>query len=119
MSSALDVPVRHERGELGAISQIPLQPALELRHFLEELWFEGLDREQRNQTDHGTEFQRHHPTVGQMQHIVEELILLVPHTDARLAKVIHRARNLKKMFEKLRGDILVDRIVLRELERDA
>jgi hypothetical protein len=53
-----------------------------------------------------------------MRYIVEELILLVPHTDARLAKVIHRARNLKKMLEKLRGNIFADGIVLRELERD-
>jgi hypothetical protein len=53
-----------------------------------------------------------------MRYIVEELILLVPHTDARLAKVIHRARNLKKMLEKLRGNIFADGIMLRELERD-
>src|SRR5271165_7549346 len=54
-----------------------------------------------------------------MQNVVEELVLLVPQSDAGLAEVVHRLRDVQEVLEELGGDIFVDRIVLRQLERDA
>ena len=57
--------------------------------------------------------------VGQMQHVVEELVAIVPQADALIADVAHRRGNVQEVLEELGGNVLVDMVALRQLERDA
>ena len=58
--------------------------------------------------------------VGQVQHVVEELVLVVPQADASvLADVAHRLGDVQEVLEELGRDVLVDVVVLRQLQRDA
>ena len=54
-----------------------------------------------------------------MQHIVVKFILLVPEPDSLAAEIVHRAGDPEEMLEEFGRDIFVNRILARELERDA
>src|SRR5947209_10001144 len=54
-----------------------------------------------------------------MQDVVVEVVFLIPQPNAFATDVVHRARYPKEVLEKFRRDVLVDRILPRQLERDA
>ena len=104
--------------QLGAVLQEPFHPARELRQALQDVRLERLDREERDQSHHGPHLERRRVAVRQVQHVVEEAVLLVPQLDAFAGDVVHRARDVDEVLEELRGDVLVGRILARQLERD-
>ena len=53
-----------------------------------------------------------------MQHVVEELVLLVPQPDPLAADIVHGRSNVQEMLEELGGDVLVDPVVDRQFQRD-
>ena len=54
-----------------------------------------------------------------MKHVVEEPVLFVPQVDAVAARIAHGAGDFEEVFKELRCDVLVDRPVERQFERDA
>src|ERR1700681_4087742 len=54
-----------------------------------------------------------------MQDVVEELIALVPQADTAFANIAHRGGYVQEMLEELGGDVFVDVIAPRQLERNA
>ncbi len=96
-----------------------MRPGAELRQPGKDRAVEDLDRKQRDQADHRAQPQRDPLAVGQVQDIVIKLVRLVPQPDAATADVGHGLGNIKKVLEKLGGDVLVDAILERQLERDA
>ena len=53
-----------------------------------------------------------------MKHIVIKAILLIPQANAFAAEIVNGVANVYKMFEKLAGDVFIDRIFARQLQRD-
>ncbi len=54
-----------------------------------------------------------------MQHVVEELIVVIPQADAFVADIAHGFGDAEEVLEELAGDILVDVIVLGQFQGDA
>ena len=65
------------------------------------------------------DFERRALAVGQVEHVVIEFILSVPQADAFLADVVYRLGDVEEVLEELRGDVLIDFVVLRQFKRDA
>ena len=72
------LPRRHERRERRAIPQEPAQAALELRQCLEQLGLQGLDGEQGHQSDERPDLELDELARVEMQHVVEERVVLIP-----------------------------------------
>ena len=53
-----------------------------------------------------------------MEHVVEELVLLVPERDALAGDVVHRARDVEEVLEELGRHVLVDGVLAGQFERD-
>src|SRR5205814_936402 len=90
--------------------QKPLQSAIELGNLGEQLRLESLHRKQWDEPDHGADPQRLHSPVGQMQYVVEELVLLIPqaHTVPILAAdMAHGFRDVQEVLEELGRDVLI------------
>src|SRR5207237_3296199 len=62
--------------------------------------------------------QRQVSLAWRVQDIIVKLVLLVPKTDPAAADIVHRRGDAEKMFEKLCGDIFIDMVFARELDRD-
>jgi hypothetical protein len=75
---------------------------------------EDLDREERDQAHHGADLQGK-GAVLRVELVVIETVLLVPETHS--AERVHRVHDRDEMFEKLRRDVLVGRVLARQLER--
>ena len=56
--------------------------------------------------------------IGQVQDIVVEPVVGIPQVDAILADIVHGATDVDEMLEELAGDVLINGIFLRELERN-
>src|SRR5579862_8991354 len=120
MAATVLVPVRYQSRQIRACIQEPFQSLAEFRHVLQQLRLERLDRKQRDQSNHRAQAQGREGAVWQPQHVVEELVLVVPQADAVLASdPAHRLGDVEEMLEELRGNVFVDMIVLCQLERDA
>jgi hypothetical protein len=78
---------------------------------------EHLDGEQRQQPTIERTLSGWRAAVGQVQHVVVEAVLLVPQAVAAAAHV-HGVGDVEEVLEELGGDVLVDRVVRRQLERD-
>ena len=86
---------------------------------LEQVGLERFDGKERDQADHRPHAQRDGAAIAGDQLVVVELILLVPERRSVFAHVVHRVGDAQEMLEELAGDVLVDRVVDRELECDA
>ena len=53
-----------------------------------------------------------------MEHVVEELVLLIPQAHAFIADVRHRLGDMQKVLEEFGRDVFIDMVVAGELERD-
>ncbi len=102
-----------------AVVQEPVQPALEVRQLVQHLRLQGFHGEKRNQPDHRPQPLHQSAAVGQVQHVVIELVLLVPQADARARDIRHGLGDAQEVLEELGGDVLVDVIVQRQLQGDA
>jgi len=80
-------PPRNKISQLGAISEQPFESTLEVGELIEKLRLEGLDREERYESNHGPELEQNQVITGQIQHVVEELVLFV--SESRSVAKIH------------------------------
>ena len=121
VAASLLIPVRDQRRQVRSVGEEPFQTPLELRQPLEEFGLECLDGEQRYEPDHRAHLEGLHGAIRQMQHVVEEFVVVVPQTDTALiaADVGHGLRDVQKVLEELGGNVLVHVVVLCELERNA
>ena len=55
---------------------------------------------------------------GQRQHVVVELVVVVPQPRALVELARHRLGDLQEVLEELAGDVLVHMVVLRKLQRE-
>ena len=102
----------------GRFCQEPVKAALETGQLLEQVRLERLDGQQRDQADQRADLEAHHPAVRELQNVVEEAVLLIPEGDPLAADVVHRAGDVEEVLEVLGGDILVDAVGSRQLQRD-
>ncbi len=86
---------------------------------LQQLRLQRLHGEERNQSDHRADLQRHDSAVGQVQLVVIELVLVVPQAEALRPTPLIAAGDVEEVLEEFGRDVLVDRIVLRQFQRDA
>ncbi len=56
--------------------------------------------------------------VRQVQSIVVKAVLIVPEFDAFLTAVVHRLRDVDKVFEELAGDVFIGGIFACKLQSD-
>ena len=96
----------------------PARATGEPRQLGENLGIQHLDGKQRDQTDHRAHAQRNPLAVGQVQHVVVELVGLIPQPAAVAADVLHRVRDIEEVLEELGGDVLIDVVVHRQFQRD-
>ena len=113
------LPARDELGEVGAVVEIPLHPAVERGQFFQQRRIEYFHGEQRNQADERAQFHRHVRAVGQAKMVVIKFVLLVPQTERALAHAIDGGGDVEEVFKKFRRDVLVHFVVPREFQRDA
>src|SRR5208282_493752 len=102
------------------VSEEPLEPGFELRQTGQQLGLERLDGKQRNQTHDGANLEADHVAVGQVQRVIEELVVGVPQADAVAvaADVAHGLGDLQEVLEELGSDVLVDGVVQGQLQGD-
>ena len=105
-------------GEVRTVVDEPFEPALEAGKPVEQLRLERFDGKERNQADHRPDLQRAALAVRQVQDVVEEAVLVVPQRQAVAAAVVHRVGDVEEVLPELAGDVLVGRVVLRELHGD-
>ena len=98
--------------KLGMVVDEPLHSAPEALELVHGLGLERLDREERDEADHRAHLQPARPAVG-AEDVVVEAVALVPEVEG-----VHRVRDIDKVLEELRGDVLVGRVLLGQLERD-
>jgi len=119
LAAAGILPAGNELGQVGTILEQPLEPVGELGHFQQHLRVERFHGEERDQADHGTDFQRQALAIGQVEDVVVKFVLLVPQANALVADIVHGLGDLEEMLEELGGDVLVYIIVQRQFQRDA
>ena len=76
------LPRRDEARELRPVAQEPAHPAPEPRQPLEQVRLDRLDGEQRDQPDQRPDLQRDVLAGIEVEHVVEEAVVLVPERDA-------------------------------------
>ena len=119
LASGMFLPARNQFREVRAEIEIPLHALGEAGEFFQQRWFEDFDGEQRNQPDHRADLHRHVPAVGQAKVVVIKFVLVVPQAERIVANAVDGGRDVEEMLEKLRRDVLINAVVLREFERDA
>ena len=103
-------------GVAGTIRDEPVHAALEGRQAPQKLRFESVDSVERNQSDHRACLHGNLAHVRNVQHVVEESVLVVPETDAVFAAIIHGVGDLCKVLPELAGNVFVSRILVCQLE---
>src|SRR6266481_2997905 len=96
----------------------PLEPPFEIGEPLQKFGLQCLNREQRNEADHGANLHRLALAIRQVQHVVEEAVLFIPHGFFTVAAVAHGIGDVEEVLPKLAGNVFVDRILAGEFERD-
>ncbi len=56
--------------------------------------------------------------IGQMQHIIKETILLIPHFNAVRSDACYRACYVNEMLPEFAGDIFISMVMLCQFQRD-
>src|SRR5207249_4136432 len=95
-----------------------IQAALEAGEPVDDIWLQGLHREQGDEADQGTHLHVLALPAGQMENVIEEAILVVPEAHLRAASVVHGVGDLDEVLEELGGDALVGGILTRQLQGD-
>ena len=103
--------------QLGAARQEPHQPLPDLGVFLEALPIKRCRRAKGQETDHGSNPKPMRVAIGQTEYVIEEPVLLVPHTCV-LAHVRHRRGNPEEVFGELQCHLCVVGIGHRQLHGD-
>ena len=75
--------------------------------------------EHRNQADQGVNAQRRCLAIAHDEPVVEEIVGVVPQTQALAAEVGHRPADHQEMLEELGRDVLIGIVVLRQFDGDA
>src|SRR3954469_7712694 len=110
------LPARYEAREVWAMVQEPFQPRAKSGNLLQQLVIEHLDREERDQADHRAHLEALR-AAGEAEDVVEELVRVVPQVDALTSHIGHRGGDVEEVLEEFGGEVLVDVIALRELQR--
>ncbi len=112
------LPAGDEAGEVRPVAQVPLEAGAEAGEPCEQVGLHRLDGEERDEADERAHLEAEVLAAREVQHVVEELVVLVPEGDALAAEVVHRVGDREEVLEELAGDVLVDRVLPRELHRD-
>src|ERR1043166_174704 len=118
MTRAFLLPARDELGEVGTVFEKPLQPCIKVGQSFEQFGVEHFDSEERNQPNHGTDFESDLASTRRAQFVVIKFIVSVPQSLLVLVRIDCR-RDAEKVLEEFRRDVLVHFVVQREFERDA
>ena len=100
----------NEGRQLRARLEEALKPFHDLGILLPEFAFENRDRAERQQPDHGANLQALGVAVRQLQHVVKESVLLIPHAGVA-ARVDRRRGDGDEVLEELERHVRVGRIV--------
>ncbi len=105
----------HVLPEVGPVLYEPFHPLPEPLELLEHVGLYGLYGVERYEPHHGAHLQRQVVTVRQVQHVVIELVILVPEAVVAPFGQVYGPRDIEEMLEELGRDVLVAGVVLREL----
>ena len=97
--------------EIRPVLAIHFDLAPELWPLVDHFLIDDPDGEQRNQPDHRAQPHGDLLSGRHGQHVVEEIVLIVPEPDALAAHVGHRVGDVEEVLEELDGHVLVDRVV--------
>src|SRR2546430_206318 len=100
------------------MNQVPFEPRFETGQRFDQLPLDSFHREQRHEAHERSHLQRQISPARRVQDIIVKLVLLVPKTDPAAADIVHCRGDAEKMFEELCGDIFINMILARELNRD-
>jgi len=99
------------------IVEEPEHAALEAWEVIHKLPFESLNPQKRNQPHQGADLEIAVIAVGQVQNVVVKAVLLVPELDA-FPSIVHRLRDVHKVFKKLAGDVFIGGVFAGQLQGD-
>ena len=105
-------------GQVVAVFDKPVEPALEIWQAVEQFRLQGLHREERNQSHHGADLHRFALAVRQVQHVVEETVLIVPHGLFAVTAMAHGVGDVEEVLPEFAGDIFIHRIFTGEFQSD-
>src|SRR6185437_15540620 len=99
--------------QLRSYVEILFEPVREVRIFFAECIFEYTDSAERQQADHRADLQSLTPAVRQLEHVIKEAILFIPH--ACIAAGMHRGRsNGEEVLDKLCQHVQIGLVVQRQ-----
>ena len=113
MSRSPSLHVRDVPGEIIPVFQEPAQAPAEAGKAFDDVPLEDLAGIERDQAHHRADFQRDVPA-AELEPVVVEAVLLVPQSGP--AEGVYRVGDPHEVLEELRGEILVDGILLCQLE---
>ena len=113
------VPARHQLGQIRPVLEEPRQPVPQPRQLAVQMLFQHMHREQRNQADDRANAHRHARAVGELQHVVEELVAFIPEAGVTRIAATDRLGDVQEMLEELHADIDEHVIRHRQFQRDA
>src|SRR5262249_34627627 len=79
------LPARDEFGEIRAIIEKPFETRGKAWKLFQQFRFERFNREQRDQSYHGADLQRHILSVRQIEYVIIKFFFVAPKTDALVA----------------------------------
>src|SRR5262245_172256 len=110
------LPARDQLGKLGTVVKDPLKSALELGELFEQARLKGSDGEEWDQTDHRAQLERDSRAVFKMQYIIKEFVFVIPERNSLTRNIVHRLRDVQKMFKELECDIFIGGIFCGKLK---
>jgi hypothetical protein len=88
----------------------------ETRQHVQDVGFEVLGREERDDADHRADAERNAPAALELQLVVVEAVLVVP--EPATAEAVHGVDDRDEVLEELRRQVLAGGVVAGELDRD-
>src|SRR5712692_3382453 len=104
--------------QVATVLDKPVEPAFEIGEPLQKFGLQGLNREQRNQADHGTDLHRRALAIREMEYVIEEAVLFIPHGFFTVATMAHGIGDVEEVLPELAGYVFVDGVLACEFEGD-
>src|SRR5205807_3087441 len=107
------------RGQLRPSLAVGFNPAPEIGKLIDDVLLDNSHRKQGDQSYHRAQPQRDFLFRWHAEHVIKELVLVIPEPDRLLSHIRHGASNMKEMVQELDGHVFIYRIASTELDRDA
>ncbi len=106
------------RRQVRAVLDKPLQPALEVRQFVQHFRLKSFDGEQRDQPYHRANFHGKVVAIRQIQYVIKEAVFFVPQAHSVAPTVAHSMSDVDEVFPELASHVFVGWLLRRKFQGD-